>query len=283
MRLMSIALLLFVAALTPAQEAPKHIHVVGASVSGGFEDGPMFGAKRPGDSVSMLYMLKKWSDGEVKVTSHPKLEMWYMFNDPIKTGKKEIELAKKKKADMLVAVDFLFWFGYGYVSGNTQKARLARLETGLGYLEELNVPIVIGDFPNMKGAKLRMLRPRQIPTEATLELLNARLARFAADNKNVSIVSMAKLVKALRDDGVALPLKGGVVKTGPGALLQEDQLHVTRLGMALVAFEMQETLRACFPKEHTLHVQKWSFEAFVEAAGADDELETLIDEAQAKK
>jgi hypothetical protein len=30
-------------------------------------------------------------------------------------------------------------------------------------------------------------------------------------------------------------------------------------------------------------VQKWSFEAFVEAAGADDELETLIDEAQAKK
>ena len=281
------ALLLLTVASVPAtssaQEAPKHIHIIGASVSGGFEDGPLFGAKKQGDSVSLQHMLKKWSDGEIKVTSHPQLEMWYLFNDPIKTGKKEIELAKKKKADMVVAVDFPFWFGYGYVSGDKTKARLARLETGLGYLKELNVPVVIGDFPNMKGAQIRMLKPRQIPTEATLKLLNDRLAKFAADNKNVTLVPMAQIVKALKDDGVELPLQDGKVKTGPGALLQEDQLHATRLGMALMTFELQATLRAHFPKKHALHEQVWSFEEFAEAAGADGELEALVDEAKAKK
>jgi hypothetical protein len=277
-----------VAATLPAQEAaaqdaPKHIHIIGASVSAGFEDGPLFGAKTNGDSVSMLHMLKRWSDGEVKVTSHAQMAMCYLFSDPIKNGKQQIELAKKKKPDMVVAVDFPFWFGYGPVSGDKAKARLARLETGLGYLKELNVPIIIGDFPNMLGAKVRMLKPLWIPTEATLKLLNARLSKFVADNQNVTLVPMAQIVKALKDDGVNLPLQAGELKTGPGVLLQEDQLHATRLGMALMAFQMQATLREHFPNKHPLHEQQWSFEEFAEAAGADAELESLIDEANQKK
>ncbi|MFT4512372.1 MAG: hypothetical protein ACI89X_003916 [Planctomycetota bacterium] len=281
------ALLLLAAASVPAtlsaQDAPRHIHIIGASVSGGFEDGPLTGAKTKGDSVSMLHILKKWSDGEVKVTSHSVMDMWFLFQDPIKKGQKQVQLAKRKKADLVVAIDFPFWFGYGYVRGEKSKARMARLETGLGYLKELNVPIIIGDFPNMKGAKIRMLNPRQIPTEATLKLLNARLKKFAADNKNVTLVAMAQIVKALKVDGVMLPLKDGELKTGPGALLQEDQLHATRLGMALMTFQMQETLRAHFPKKHPMHEQKWSFEEFADAAGADLELENLIDDAKQKK
>lgn len=266
----------------PAQ-APKHIHIVGASVSGGFEDGPLFGAKTNGDSVAMLHMLKKWADGEVKVTSHPKMEMWYLFSNPLKIGRKQIDLAKKKQPDMVVAVDFLFWFSYGYMSGSDkQKARLERLEQGIEMLKELNVPIVIGDLPNMKGAKIRMLKPRQIPTEESLKLLNARLKKFADEDKNVTLVPMAKIVKALKVDGVELPLKAGGVKTGPGALLQEDQLHATRLGMALLSYQLQDTLRAHFPKAHVLHKQQWTFDEFVDAAGADIELENLIEGANKK-
>ncbi len=281
------ALLLLAAASIPAtssaQDAPKHIHIIGASVSGGFEDGPLFGAKTRGDSVSMLHMLKKWSDGEVKVTSHAQLEMCYLFSNPVKNGKKQIDLAKKKDPDMIVAVDFPFWFGYGHVSGDKAKARLARLETGLAYLKQFDVPVVVGDLPNMKGAKIRMLKPWQIPTEATLKLLNARLAKFAADNQNVTLVPVAQIIKALKVDGVMLPLKDGELKTGPGALLQEDQLHATRLGMALMVFQLQEALRAHFPKKHVLHEQHWSFEDFAKAAGADLELENLIDDAKQKK
>ena len=108
----TISLLVSVALSVPAvaQAAPKRIHIIGASVRGGFEDGPLFGAKEAGDSVSMHHMLKRWCDGEVKVTTHPPMEMCYTFNDPLKIGKKQIDGCKKRKADMVVAVDFPFWF-----------------------------------------------------------------------------------------------------------------------------------------------------------------------------
>ena len=70
-------LALFAAMLAPrlsaqdAAVAPERIHIIGASVSGGFVDGPLFGAEEKGDSVSLHRVLKKWCDGEVKVTTHP--------------------------------------------------------------------------------------------------------------------------------------------------------------------------------------------------------------------
>jgi hypothetical protein len=266
-----------------AQKAPTRVHVIGASVSGGFVDGPLFGAETQGDSVSMRHMLKKWSDGEVKVTTHPALAMWNLFKDPVGTGRAEIDLAKKRKADLVVAVDFPFWFAYGYVSGPELAARMELLETGLKYLQELQVPVVIGDLPNMKGAAVRMMSPRQVPSEPVLKALNARLKKFADNNDKVTLVPMAQIVHELKVDGVKLPLEGGELQTKPGALLQEDQLHATRLGMALLVFELQDTLRAQFPKGHALHEQKWTFEEFVEAAGADVELDTLRAKAKEAK
>ncbi len=287
----SAALLLITALAVPVtlfaqkaaeQQAPTHIHVIGASVSGGFEDGPLFGAKETGDSVSMHHMLRKWSGGEVKVTTHPPMEMCYTFSNPLKIGKKQIDGAKKRKADMIVAVDFPFWFAYGYVRKPEAKSRMDRLEVCLEYLAGLNVPVVIGDLPNMKGAARRMVSPKQIPSEEMLVQLNARLKKFAADNDKITIVPMSQIVKQLKVEGVLLPLKDGELKTAPCALLQGDKLHATRLGMALLTFTLQESLRQHFPKEHALRQQNWTFEEFVDAAGADDELDTLREAAQEK-
>jgi len=278
---MSAALLLLTAVAVPAtlvaQEAPKHIHIIGASVSGGFEDGPLFGGKVPGDSVSMHHMLKKWSDGEVKVTTHPAMEMCYTFSNPLKIGKKQIEGCKKRKADMVVAVDFPFWFAYGYVGKPELAQRMNRLEMCLNYLKGLGVPVIIGDLPNMKGAARRMVNPKQIPSEEMLVKLNARLKKFADGNDKITIVPMSHIVKQLKHEGVELPLKDGPLKTAPRALLQGDHLHATRLGMALLSYQLQDTLRQHFPKKHALHEQKWTFDAFVEAAGADEELDELRD------
>lgn len=280
---MSAALLLIpvlaVPATLSAQEAPKHIHIIGASVSGGFEDGPLFGAKETGDSVPMHHMLKRWSGGEVKVTTHPPMEMCYTFSNPLKIGKKQIDGCKRCKADMVVAVDFPFWFAYGYVQKPEAEQRMKRLETCLEYLASLKVPVVIGDLPNMKGAARRMVNPKQIPSEEMLKALNARLKKFADENDKITIVPMAQIVKQLKHEGVDLPLKGGALKTAPCALLQGDQLHATRLGMALLSFQLQDALRQHFPKKHALHQQKWTFEEFVDAAGADEELEELQDAA----
>jgi hypothetical protein len=280
----AFSLLVSVALSAPAaaQAAPKRIHIIGASVSGGFEDGPLFGAKEAGDSVSMHHVLKRWCDGEVKVSTHPPMEMCYTFNDPLKIGKKQIDGCKKRKADMVVAVDFPFWFAYGYAF--SPKSRLERLEVCIDYLDGLGVPVVIGDLPNMKGAARRMLNPRQIPSEESLVKLNARLQKFAADNDKITMVPMSNIVKQLKLDGVVLPLKSGGLRTPPGALLQGDQLHTTRLGVALLVYRIQDALRGRFPKDHVLHQRKWTFDEFVEAADAEDELEDLrIDLREAAK
>jgi hypothetical protein len=50
-------------------------------------------------------------------------------------------------------------------------------------------------------------------------------------------------------------------------LLQEDRLHPTRLGMALLGYSLQDPLRELFPADHALSKQKWTFAQFVEAAG----------------
>ena len=56
-------------AVAPAAE-PKlvHLRVIGASVSGGFKDGPLTGATEPGDTVSMHHLLKAWCGDQAKAS-----------------------------------------------------------------------------------------------------------------------------------------------------------------------------------------------------------------------
>lgn len=270
------ALSCLLACSTVAQRpAPERVHVIGASVSGGFEDGPLFGAETQGESVPLQKVVKAWGDGELRVTSHPPMEMWNLFRDPSGIGKKEIELAKRREPDLVVAIDFLFWFAYGYTSGDEKAARRANFEVGLGLLDQLQVPIVVGDLPDMKGAATRMIRPAQIPDAEMLKELNERLRAWVAERERVTLVPLAGIVKQLKDDGVELPLAGGPLKTPPKALLQEDGLHANRLGMALLGLRLQQALQQQFPEGHELRTQQWTFEQFVEAARAEFDLEAL--------
>ena len=149
-------------------------------------------------------------------------------------------------------------------------------------MADLDVPILLGDLPDMTGAAQRMLRSSWIPAPELQEKLNAELRQWAAAHPNVRLVPLAKLVREMRHEGIALPLEGGPVKTPKGALQQEDRLHATRLGMAYLGFTLQGTLAAAFAEGHPLRRQKWTFEEFVEAAGAEDELEVLCEQAAGK-
>jgi len=73
------------------------------------------------------------------------------------------------------------------------------------------------------------------------------------------------------------------VKTPPGALLQEDRLHATRLGMAFLGHAIQEDLRRSFPDDHALRARQWTFEQFVVAAGAESDLEVVVAAAKGAK
>lgn len=257
-------------------QRPERIHVIGASVSGGFTDGPMTGAPAPNNSVALYRVLRRWCGPAVKVTTHSPTEMCAMFRDPAAVGAREVALARHRRADAVVAIDFLFWFVYGYTSGDAERQREARFERGLELLDRLDVPLIVGDLPDMRGASVRMLKPRQIPSAALLQRVNERLRAWARARGDVQVVGLSALLRELRDQGVVLPRAAGDLRTPPAALLQSDRLHATRLGMATLVYRMQGTLQHLFPKAHALHGHAWAFDRFVEAAGAEVELEDLL-------
>lgn len=256
-----------------AQGAPTRIHVVGASVSGGFEDGPLFGGETQGDSIAMRRIWQRWCGEAARVTTHSPVEMCFMFRDPARIGRRQLKFAKRKQPDLVVAVDFLFWFAYGVVAGDEAEARERRLREGLALLAELDAPVLLGDLPDMRGAATRMLRPAQVPSVPVLLALNQRVRAFARGRPNVTLVPLAALVAELRGEGVTLPFSSGPVRTAPLALLQPDRLHATRLGAAYLAYRMQGALRGRFSGAHPLGSRERTFDAFVEAAGAVDEAE----------
>lgn len=267
----------------PAPAAkPLRVHVIGASVSGGFRDGPLFGAKEQGDSVTMQHLLKGWCGEHARATTHATAQMTAMFNDPDTIGAAQIEGAKKAKPDVVVAIDFPFWFAYGACREADQAAaRSARLAKGLAMLAQLEVPVLIGDLPDMTGAAPRMLSPSWIPKPEVLRALNEQLAAFVAKHPNVRLVPLGGFVKAMKVDGAVLPLDDGPLQTPPGALLQEDRLHATRLGMAFLGHLLQAHLQPLFPKDHALASQRWTLGQFVAACGAEDELDRVRAAAKA--
>lgn len=265
-----------------AAAAKPRVHVIGASVSGGFEDGPLTGAKEPGDSVTLQHVLKAWCGEHARATTHSPLDMMAMFTDPKTIGHKQIQAVVKAKPDVVVAIDFPFWFAYGYVDGDEAASRRALLEHGLSLLAQIEAPVLVGDLPDMQGAERRMLNPRQIPSPEVLQQLNAQLAQWVVKQPNVHLVELAETVRTMKHEGVALPLAAGELATPPGALLQGDKLHANRLGMAYLGYVLQQPLRELFPEDHALRAQQWSFERFVEACGAEGDLAALRGAAPAK-
>jgi hypothetical protein len=278
-------LCLFAACQTPTAEGsgaaavrPK-LHIVGASVSGGFRDGPLTGAREPGDSVTLHHLLQAWCGEQAAPTTHPPMHMLAMFAQPEENGKRQIQGAAKVQPDAVIAVDFPFWYAYGYFDGAgeaEQSARSARYERGLQALASLKCTVLVGDLPDMAGAAARMLRPAQIPSPAMLQALNEQLVQFVRTHPQLRIVPLAKVVAEMKGQGVVLPLASGPVRTPPGALLQGDKLHANRLGMAYLGLQLQPFLQRLFPTGHALRSQTWTFEQFVAACGAESDLEAVL-------
>lgn len=259
-----------------------HLRVIGASVSGGFKDSKFLGAAEDGDTVSMHHVLQAWCGDLAEASTHAPMKMTMMFTAPERIGGEQIKAAQRAKPDALLAVDFPFWFAYGRVAGDEGPARRALLQKGLELLATLEVPVVIGDLPDMQGAAARMLAPAQIPSPAVLQQLNADLAAWVAAHQNVRLVPLAATVAQMKTTGVVLPLASGPLATPPGALLQGDRLHANRLGMAFLGHTLQPTLQQLFAADHPLRKQVWTFEQFVAACGAEADLEALQAAAKPK-
>ncbi|HMN95091.1 MAG TPA: hypothetical protein PKC43_13890 [Phycisphaerales bacterium] len=166
----------------------------------------------------------------------------FFFMDPRGNGTRFARTALSRQPSLLIALDFLFWFGYGVMPENDEAQRMALLEEGLALLDPFTCPIVVGDFPDMSEAVGRMLSASQMPRAETLEALNARLRAWAAERENVILFPLARLVQSLRS-GEAIRI-GENEWPARAPMLQPDRLHPTAEGMIALAQQIVEELLA---------------------------------------
>lgn len=213
-----------------ASAAPllQRVVLIGASVSDGF-----LLASEVGAPTSLSDVVEAALVAEHEPIRKSTSTMFFL--SPLATGGKQVDFALSREPTLVLALDFLFWFGYGDVA--SEDARLELLEQGLWLVDKFDVPIVVSDFPDMspalKGTGLfggPMLQPTQMPRTETLARLNARLAEWAAERDKVVVVPLAAFVASIHA-GEPIVLRDNRWET-PGTLLNGDLLHTTLAGSA---------------------------------------------------
>lgn len=258
----------------PTPPTPR-IDIIGASVSAGYVDPRANGDLERNDTVPLLRVLRHiWPGEAATVASRANAAL---FRDAPTLGERQVRLTERSHPDLVVAVDFLFWFGYGS-AGRGERGREARLRLqteGLELLERLQCPVILGDYPDMSGADARILHPAMVPDRETLDELNRRLRAWAEARPNVHVFPLARWVQQVKEEGYPIPLKEGPLQSPPLFLLQSDKLHATRLGMALLGYQVQAFAKSAFPEDHPLVKNPVSLDAIIEAIGAAPDLEEL--------
>jgi hypothetical protein len=161
-----------------------------------------------------------------------------LFTDPERRGAALVERALGARPTLVVAVDYLFWFGYGFASGEEDRDR--RLERGLRLLERFDCELVLGLLPDMSPAVGRALMARQVPSASHLAALNRRIGDWAAARSKVHLLALDRLMIDLHERR-AIEIGDRRVPAGQ-ALLQRDQLHPTPQGLAVLAALVFDTL-----------------------------------------
>lgn len=253
------------------------IVVVGASASEGFGLEAEFQAP----AVLSQFIDAAWA---VPTPTAKNLASSRFFLDPLKVGAEQRDAAKQAKVTLLVAVDFLFWFGYG--SQSSESSRLDRLEYGLAMLDEIGGPMLVGDFPDMSPALNGkgmfggpVISARQIPAKDTIIKLNARLDEWSKDRPNVMRVPLADFVTRLQSKQ-ALELRGQRWSEEDCArLLQSDLLHPTAEGVAALALLCLDALERG-QESCTAERVHWNTETVLQGVRAVTEIERAAAEAK---
>lgn len=246
--------LAFLLMLSLAQESTagtnslwERMVMVGASVSAGFT------ATEPlGGPYTRQLRLNRHVDTALLVPHEPvrNLANTLFFLQPELLGRQQIERALEARPTLVLGVDFLFWFCYG--DGSTDEERLRRFEKGLTLLETIQCPLVLGDLPDASAAVNDMLRPEQIPSTNALAAANRRLNEWAATRPKVVILRLSHFMRTAMANQ-ALTIRGETLPAGrTRSLLQNDKLHSSPLGCAVLTLAALEALqlRHAFPNSH---------------------------------
>jgi len=230
----------------------RRIVMVGASASAGFIESEPFGGPK-----TLQYRLSRYLDAALLAAHEPvqNLANAMFFLQPEAAGRYQIDLALKARPTLVVGIDFLFWFCYG--EDPTEKDRLQRFEKGLKLLETVQCPLVLGDIPDASGASIDMLPADQIPSAETMSSANRRLKQWAATRRHVVILSLSGFMRTAMANQ-ALTIHGHTLPAGKTSeLLQNDKLHPSALGSAVLALAILDAFQSTRPARSAAEV-RWN-------------------------
>jgi hypothetical protein len=224
---------------TPIPSSPTHplerVAVIGASVSWGYGTHIPLQRERytHRELVNFSDVLEATLVDEHDLVHH-QADLLF-FRSPMTSGPMLANAAYEAEPTLVIALDYLFWYGYGHrgVEGRMHtdtESRLALLEQGLATLSKFSCPVVVSDFPDMSPSIGRVLQASQVPSHEALVALNGRLHAWAAEHDNVILIPLASLVSRLQIDADfdigELNYPAGSTRS----LLQADALHPTTEG-----------------------------------------------------
>lgn len=266
----------------PAVAAPKasatrtpRVVVVGASVSAGYVELRLASRERD-QTLSLVAACRSlWSRDAVDLRSYADAAV---FMAPRVKAAEQVRRALRAEPDLVLAVDFMFWFGYGSrglrpsAEVSLAELRLARQAEAFELLEQIECPVVVGDYPDMKGADPRILSTAQIPAPEVLAQLNQRLRAWASERPNIQVFPLSAWVSKVKAERANIEWQGRGLPLSSELLLQSDRLHATRLGMALLVYRLLPTVRDALPPEHALLAELPGIDGILDRLGADVEL-----------
>ena len=228
----------------------ERIAMIGASGTAGFgayfwriEDGRMVR-----DSTTLAKLLRSASGNTLVVSD---LGTSQFFMNPAGIGRMEVDRAIASRPDLVVGIDFLFWFCYGTVGPDARRMgtledRLKMLDHGLSMLQDLvdrDIPILIGDIPDMSAASGRVLTPSQVPDTESRRRLNERILAWAAEHPEVEMFSLDRLQRQLDSEEPIVVAGTTLDERERPWLLQPDRLHPTVGGLVVIVDEIVERAR----------------------------------------
>ncbi len=221
----SCATLLLCACASMRERALERVVVIGASMSAGFALDVEVGR-----AVSLSDVLDR-----MLIAPHAPVANFsnlYFFMQPGTIGSEMAAKAAAARPTLVTALDFLFWYGYGFV--RDEEERLGRLEEGLRTLEAFQCRVIVGDLPDMSESIGKMLAAGQVPSPPMRARLNRRIAQWTQE-RGATVVPLSEIVEKLRSGGEIRAGTRTYAGADSQALLQGDRLHPTLEGLACVA------------------------------------------------
>lgn len=231
-------------------DIPIHrVAIIGASVTAGY--GVMVeveeGGKKRKTGMNITDVFKaSLSDQEVVFLD---LGSSLFFMRPLNYARSSVSRAAMWDAELVLGIDFLFWCLYGSDDGKgglvqNEAQRLEKLEMGLAILDELDVPLVIGDIPDMISIGTPLLSRSQLPDHETVLKANERIKEWASERPNIEVAGLHDFIKHIHaGESFTIGQYSWNLAEEDITIMSRDKLHPTIYGTIALAQALSETAR----------------------------------------